>query len=72
MATTMMVVPLIPPVILPTGVRVDIKKYFQISRWCLCYGDTLISVIPVCGSSDTVITDEFAPYPILVLARTYK
>ena len=42
MATTMMVVPLIPPVILPTGVRVDIKKYFQISRWCLCYGDTLI------------------------------
>ena len=29
-------------------------------------------VIPVCWSSVTVITDEFAPYPILVLARTYK
>ena len=29
-------------------------------------------VIPVSTSSITVIADEFAPYPILVLARTYK
>ena len=28
--------------------------------------------IPVCASSVTVIADELAPYPILVLARTYK
>lgn len=32
-----------------------------------------IYVIPVCASlSVTVRADELAPYPILVLARTYK
>jgi len=28
--------------------------------------------IPVCASSVTVTADELAPYPVLVLARTYK
>ena len=31
-----------------------------------------MNIIPVGISSVTVIVDEFAPYPILVLARTYK